>query len=162
MADRGDLITALIAGTPEESVTKVGLYDRQKLDQPFVSPGGRVALLGDAAHPQTPFLGQGCNMALADAFGTCTRLVHQEVRAALRALDDPERKAFCKKVVEDARSAAVRETKAVSCFTECVMKRYMKCVPQSIRKEEFRSYHRTDEGNKTFMDRALTACVLPL
>ena len=52
---------------------------REKLDQPFVSPGGRVALLGDAAHPQTPFLGQGCNMALAEAFATCTRLLFSDI-----------------------------------------------------------------------------------
>jgi len=161
MADRGDLITTLIAATPEESVTKVGLYDRWKQDQPFVSPGGRVALLGDAAHPQTPFLGQGCNMALADAFVTCTRLAHQDVPIALRALDDPERKAFCKEVVTLARSRAVEETKPLTCMTGCLSNMYMKYAPQSMLKEEFNS-DPVDEGNKKFVDRALKDCGLSL
>lgn len=41
-----------------------GLYDRAPL-QRWV--GGRVALLGDAAHPMLPHLGQGANQAIEDA-----------------------------------------------------------------------------------------------
>lgn len=42
----------------------MGLYDRQPLES---WTSGRVAMLGDAAHPMTPFLGQGASMAIEDA-----------------------------------------------------------------------------------------------
>ena len=35
---------------------------------------GRVALLGDSAHPQSPVMGQGANMAIVDGYVAATRL----------------------------------------------------------------------------------------
>lgn len=71
-----------IASTGEGSILKNGAYDLAPLE----SWGrGRVTLLGDAAHPCTPNLGQGGCMALEDAlvFAKC---VSKEVpvEAALR------------------------------------------------------------------------------
>lgn len=45
-------------------VTKYGLYDRPELP---AWHKGRVVLIGDAAHPTSPFLGQGANQAFEDA-----------------------------------------------------------------------------------------------
>lgn len=52
------LIKRIIEETPAHNMTNVGLYDRDNLDLPY-STNKRIALLGDAAHPQTPFMGQG-------------------------------------------------------------------------------------------------------
>ncbi len=57
-------IERLIAATAQESILKRGAYDLAPLRR---WGQGRVTLLGDAAHPCTPNLGQGGGMALEDA-----------------------------------------------------------------------------------------------
>jgi 2-polyprenyl-6-methoxyphenol hydroxylase-like FAD-dependent oxidoreductase len=54
------LIRAISPGT----LFKWGLRDREPLQQ---YSKGRVTMLGDAAHPMTPFLGQGACIAIEDA-----------------------------------------------------------------------------------------------
>ena len=48
-------------------LTGGGVYIQPVLPT-WVTPGKKVALLGDAAHATAPFIGQGANMAMMDAF----------------------------------------------------------------------------------------------
>ena len=57
-------IADLIEATTDDEIMKNGAYDLQPLPR---WGEGRVTLLGDAAHPCTPNLGQGGCMALEDA-----------------------------------------------------------------------------------------------
>jgi salicylate hydroxylase len=56
-------VQELIAAIPAPDIFKWGLRDREPLE---VWTRGRVAMLGDAAHPMTPYLGQGACMAIED------------------------------------------------------------------------------------------------
>jgi 2-polyprenyl-6-methoxyphenol hydroxylase-like FAD-dependent oxidoreductase len=75
-------IPALLEATDEAAILRNDLYDRKPLSR---WSDGRVTLLGDAAHPTTPNLGQGACMALEDAvvLARCLR-ERDEILAALR------------------------------------------------------------------------------
>jgi 2-polyprenyl-6-methoxyphenol hydroxylase-like FAD-dependent oxidoreductase len=57
-------IGALIENTPASAIVRTDIHDRPPLRH---WGRGRVALLGDAAHPMTPNLGQGGGQAVEDA-----------------------------------------------------------------------------------------------
>jgi salicylate hydroxylase len=65
----GDVIAA--ASGPGGSGFQWGMYDRAPLPR---WSSGRLTLLGDAAHPMLPHLGQGVNQALEDAVALATLL----------------------------------------------------------------------------------------
>jgi salicylate hydroxylase len=56
-------VRELIAAIPEQALFKWGLREREPLS---AWTRGRVTMLGDAAHPMTPYLGQGACMAIED------------------------------------------------------------------------------------------------
>lgn len=61
-----------------------GLYDREPLER---WTSGRLALLGDAAHPMLPHLGQGANQSIEDAFALAAVLKDTGTDGVPAALD---------------------------------------------------------------------------
>jgi len=56
-------VRTIIAATPADGLFRWALFDREPLAE---WTRGRVTLIGDAAHPMLPFLGQGAAMGIED------------------------------------------------------------------------------------------------
>jgi 2-polyprenyl-6-methoxyphenol hydroxylase-like FAD-dependent oxidoreductase len=78
-------IPAVIAGTDPSAIIKTPIYDRAPVKR---WSHGRCTLLGDAAHPTTPNMGQGGCMAIEDAI-VLTRCLshHGDPGAAFQAYE---------------------------------------------------------------------------
>ena len=78
-------VEELIEATSETDIRRDDVYDREPVER---WGRGRVTLLGDAAHPMTPNLGQGACQAIEDAVGLAGCLQEEAgVAAALRSYE---------------------------------------------------------------------------
>ncbi|GAA3459110.1 FAD-dependent monooxygenase [Saccharothrix longispora] len=89
VGDWHDPIPAVLAATPPEAVLR---HDVHELGTPLPTyVRGRVALLGDAAHAMTPYLGQGACMAIEDGVVLASLCARHDVPTALAEYDRARR-----------------------------------------------------------------------
>jgi salicylate hydroxylase len=93
-------VEAIIAATESQAIVERPIWDRPPLES---WSNGRATLLGDAAHPMVPSLGQGANTAFEDAWELAELISQQPTIAA--ALASYETSRIPRTQVIQARSA---------------------------------------------------------
>ncbi|MEH2183187.1 FAD-dependent monooxygenase [Nostoc sp.] len=129
-------IPELIAATDETSILKTDLYDRVPIPKWSFS---NITLLGDAAHPTLPTMGQGACMAIEDALVvTQCLLEHSDPAEALRQYESL-RLVRTKKIVEQSLLIG-KVAQLENSFVVAVRNTLMKLLSQQF-DNDYRAIH---------------------
>ncbi len=110
-------IPQILAATPVDLVSGYPVYDRAILSADVLADMGPMTLLGDAAHPMSPFKGQGANQALLDALSLARMIVRgchprsnwREAGLRSRVLSEYETEMLERSAIKVQDSAAAAE-----------------------------------------------------
>lgn len=118
-------IRDIVSNTRCEDIASIGgFYDKDPLQH---ARAGALVLLGDAAHPMSPFRGEGANMAMRDALSFVESLQTAQVDQLEQALARYEREmlARTRKAVLQSRKAA-REMHSQNPLTRWLLQRKLR------------------------------------
>lgn len=109
-------IPQILSATLAAQISGYPVYDRELLKSELLEQAGPATLIGDAAHPMSPFKGQGANQALLDALAlarhislacsTCSKWRETGVRKAILTEFEDEMLARSASKVKDSALAA--------------------------------------------------------
>ncbi|MBO1518477.1 FAD-dependent oxidoreductase [Oceanisphaera pacifica] len=110
-------IPQILAATEQGKISGYPVYDRALLESEQFKKAGPATLIGDAAHPMSPFKGQGANQALLDALALARAIVQgchpksqwREVGIRDAVLQDFEEKMLARTAIKVQESAAAAQ-----------------------------------------------------